>query len=641
MLSAVFAFGCLELPREVPKRPSSDQGVDLGPRPEADVRPPDGAAAEMGQPEPVAPDGGGQPEDATVSPPQDWHAPAWTHRKKVRFYSVALREGATQVPVLVRLHQGRDMGLEEMQPDGSDLLFFDPADGGLLAHEIESWSPTVADVWVRVPEIRPGDVDQFVWMYYGNEAATPGEGASPWVGYRAVLHMSGPEDTPFADVSPDEVKVIARGALSAADRGPGASGLGFDAPGNGQDYLDLRDAVDPEDLTDYTLSFSVEGPPAGTEGEQILLDCDRTSGFRIKRVGDRRYALDECAANGGVFASVEARQAEGWHHLTVSRRIVEEGRMELGLRLDGDLYDQYDVVSAPSSLAFLKFKLGLQWRGMVDEFRLHRGIGADIDRIPYIHRSQMEMLIAFGERPVHPPSPGEPGSRQAGAGFELDFDDAATAWLSDELEFEPIDDLVDGVEYLGGGVRLRRPTLMVSDTAPLELINECAGRNGVTIEAWLLPESTLHTGAARVFTLSRSPLRVYFALVQEGSEYRLRLQTDDRDPAGLGPEADRWAPGLPVQTDVPQHVVFTYDGETGELLGYLNGELVSRRIVPGSLAEWGPIEGQSLRLGIGNDVGARTFGTHLRPWLGSLYHLAVYPRALGALMIRRNFDAGY
>ncbi len=645
MLSSALVLGCLDLPRERPEGPPSAGAVDVGPPPQADVLTPDEAGAvrpaDMEAFEPGEPDGGGLPVDAAVSLPRDWHAPAWTHRKKVRVYSVRVREGATQVPVLVRLRQGRDMGLEEMRADGADLLFFDPADGRVLPHEIESWSPALADVWVRLPEIRPQDVDQFVWMYYGNEAAPPSEAGSPWEGYRTVLHMSGPEDTPFADVSPDEVKVIARGALSAADRGPGASGLGFDAPGNGQDYLDLRDAVDPEDLTDYTVSISVEGPPIGTEGAETLMDCTQELGFKIKRLGDKRYVLESCLLNIGIFASVEARRAEGWHHLTVTRRLVDEQSLELGLHLDGDLYDQYDVVTIPSNMSFLEFKLGRRWRGMVDEFRLHRGVGADIERIPYIQLSQMEALIAFGERPIHRSSPERAGSRHGGAVVELDFSDPEAPFMTDDVVFEPVGGAMTAIEHLGGGVRLRRPTLMVSDDAPVTLIQECAGRNALTIEAWLWPESTLDTGSARILTLSRNLSRLYFALVQEGPEYRLRLRTSRTDLAGQGSEADRILPGVPVRTDMPQHVVFTFDGETSEVIGYLNGQSVSRRIVPGTLLDWRRDEAEDIRLGIGNAVAAQALGTHLRPWLGTLYHLAVYCRALNSLMIMRNFDAGY
>ena len=48
-----------------------------------------------------------------------------------------------------------------------------------------------------------------------------------------------------------------------------------------------------------------------------------------------------------------------------------------------------------------------------------------------------------------------------------------------------------------------------------------------------------------------------------------------------------------------------------------------------------------MRLGLGNQIKADTDGLHTRPWLGSVYHLAVYCRALNEGEIRQNFQAGY
>ena len=59
--------------------------------------------------------------------------------------------------------------------DGSDLRFF-AADGTPLAYEIEQWNEGGdSSVWVRVPQITGSSNSDSIWMYYGNNAAEPGE----------------------------------------------------------------------------------------------------------------------------------------------------------------------------------------------------------------------------------------------------------------------------------------------------------------------------------------------------------------------------------------------------------------------------------------------------------------------------------
>jgi len=154
-------------------------------------------------------------------------------------------------------------------------------------------------------------------------------------------------------------------------------------------------------------------------------------------------------------------------------------------------------------------------------------------------------------------------------------------------------------------------------------------------------------GPARIFSLSKSVSKRYFSLVQSREQYALRLRTDWSGLNGVPQNADvGQLPAGAAATSTPHHVVFAFDGQNEELVGYLNGEEVSRSMWPGGFGSWlndaGTVAAsRDMRIGLGNELDARTDGLHVRPWLGSLYHIAVYCRALTGEEVLQNFGAGY
>ncbi len=109
---------------------------------------------------------------------QAWWNPEWTGRRKVSLdttdQGAALKEGLANVPVLVRLHTGNFV-FSEAQLDGNDLRFIADDDKTPLEFHVEKFDGVneLALVWVKVPKIAPGSGEGHVWLYYGNEKATP------------------------------------------------------------------------------------------------------------------------------------------------------------------------------------------------------------------------------------------------------------------------------------------------------------------------------------------------------------------------------------------------------------------------------------------------------------------------------------
>jgi hypothetical protein len=79
----------------------------------------------------------------------------------------------------------------------------------------------------------------------------------------------------------------------------------------------------------------------------------------------------------------------------------------------------------------------------------------------------------------------------------------------------------------------------------------------------------------------------------------------------------------------PTHVVYTRD-QAGKAVLYVNGAVIQSGDVRGDLSDWD----DDFRLALGNEL------TGDRPWLGELYRVALYDRALDAGQIARLAKAG-
>jgi len=124
-----------------------------------------------------------------------WWNNDWTERREVTLNASGLRgvQGSlTRVPVLVRLHSG-NFDFSKARPDGGDIRFVGSDDKTALTYHIERFDPTaeLALIWVDLPQIEAG-APQKLWVYYGNQQATPAANANgSYDGEQSlVLHFS-------------------------------------------------------------------------------------------------------------------------------------------------------------------------------------------------------------------------------------------------------------------------------------------------------------------------------------------------------------------------------------------------------------------------------------------------------------------
>ncbi len=178
---------------------------------------------------------------------------------------------------------------------------------------------------------------------------------------------------------------------------------------------------------------------------------------------------------------------------------------------------------------------------------------------------------------------------------------------------------MNGIEFVGPGA------IQLCSSANA-LHSALLSGNGLTIEVWAATRTNDQEGPARIVSYSKNTRLRNFSLGQAHGDLVMRLRTSESDINGT----DRVLIGKSLfRPNEPQHVTVTYDFSQQQI--YVDGDMRLRTTMPwGRFATWDP----SYSFVVGNEA------TGNRPWLGKLFLLAVYDRALSEDEIRRNYAAG-
>ncbi|MCP4541931.1 MAG: tandem-95 repeat protein, partial [Chloroflexi bacterium] len=203
---------------------------------------------------------------------------------------------------------------------------------------------------------------------------------------------------------------------------------------------------------------------------------------------------------------------------------------------------------------------------------------------------------------------------EAGTPLDLEIGDAgAVRWLPD------------------GGLAVEAPTIIASDDAATKVIDASRATDELTVEAWVKPANVTQDGPARLVTLSKNSRYRNFTLGQglwgnrPSDIYNMRLRTTATSKNGV-PSVSTPAGSLMTELS---HVVYTR-GADGTVRIYVDGVQVASETVGGDFSNWR----SHYRLGLVNEL------TQNRPWLGDLYLVAVYNRALTSDEVSQNYGAG-
>jgi biopolymer transport protein ExbB len=297
----------------------------------------------------------------------------WKHHQKTVIDTsaegVELKQGATQVPIALRLHTG-NFGFAEAKPDGSDLRATSGDGKTPLKFHLEKFDPAneLAVVWVQQPKLSPSAKSDAIALHWGKaDAKAAGEAKGTYDAPQTlVLHFS--DAGPLRDATgngnhPREfaAKFVA-GPLADAIRLDGNALLVPASPS-------LR-MVAANGFT-FTAWLKPADVSAGTLFEQA--DGKRSLALLLRN-GRLAVSID-----GRETATAATLQADAWQHVAAT---LAGGK--LAIYVNGEALASIDA--APGDLGG-DLRIGADLRADLDEVTL-AAIARPVDYIKALHGSQ-------------------------------------------------------------------------------------------------------------------------------------------------------------------------------------------------------------------------------------------------------------
>lgn len=303
-----------------------------------------------------------------------FNADDWKHKQKTLIDTTAegveLKQGASQLPLALRLHTG-NFPFAEAKPDGSDLRVT-AADGKTpLRFHIEKYDSAneLGVVWVQQPKLSPAAKTDALNLLWGNEKASAASDArgSYDTPQNLVLHFS--ENGPLRDSTgngnhPREisVKVV-----------PGP--LGDAASLDGSTVLTIPASSSLKLVAANGLTFTAWIKPAVNLSATLFQQSEKGQGLALALKGGKLVAV----VNGKEIASKASVLADIWQHvaltviggkLTFYHEGAEAGTAEVAIADSGG-----DIA------------IGAGFRGELDEVTL-AAAARSADYIKALHGSQ-------------------------------------------------------------------------------------------------------------------------------------------------------------------------------------------------------------------------------------------------------------
>ena len=319
---------------------------------------------------------------AVSSAHANWNAD-WTKRVKIGLNTadgLPLTAAVDSVPLLVRLHTG-NFSFLDARPDGSDLRFIAADDKTPLPFHIEKFDGLneLALVWVQLPKLAPGSKTDFVWLYYGNANAAPGENTKGSYDAAQVLvyHFGEKDGMPPQDVS---AAANHAGASTAKASASALIGAGASFAGDGQIDVKAAPTLRPGPAG-MTLSMWIK-PAELSDATLLSIGGDALT---LQFVGGKLQAR----AGGVTLVATAAPSAAAWQHVAL---VVKDG---LALYLNGA-----EVGRAAGSVGSIDgaLAIGKGYRGELDEFEVAATArSADWIKVAASSQGQDQKLVSYGQ----------------------------------------------------------------------------------------------------------------------------------------------------------------------------------------------------------------------------------------------------
>jgi hypothetical protein len=207
------------------------------------------------------------------------------------------------------------------------------------------------------------------------------------------------------------------------------------------------------------------------------------------------------------------------------------------------------------------------------------------------------------------------------------FTEGSNTTVGDESNYgNPLNLQISGaVSWLGSGAGVNMNGGRIGTSVPAsKIISALQSSNTSSFEIWALPANLVQDGPARMLSIGGDTDFQNFILGQDAAGFEVRLLHTGKDSKAHPRLTTTSGPAIAVQ-----HVVHTYDGITERL--FVDGvEHPQTVTVAGNYSNWDSTD----LFNIGNE------GNSERPFLGDIYLVAVYDRALDPSEVLQNYYAG-
>lgn len=310
----------------------------------------------------------------------------WKHKQKTMIDTTAegveLKQGASQVPVALRLHTG-NFAFAEAKPDGSDLRVVAGDGKTPLSFHLEKYDSAneLAVLWVQQPKLAPAAKTDAIVILWGNEkAGAAGDAKGSYDAAQSlVLH--------FSDVGPVRDATAnahhPRDFTTKAVAGP----LGDAASLDGRAVLTIPASPSLKLVAANGFTFSAWIKPADAQSGTLLQHTEGSKGLAVTIKAGKLAAV----ANGKEVQSQATLQVGVWQHVAVT---LLGGK--LSFYLNGAEAGSNEVAVADSAG---DVRIGAGYRGELDEVTL-AATARPADYIKALHGSQQPdspMLVAAEE----------------------------------------------------------------------------------------------------------------------------------------------------------------------------------------------------------------------------------------------------
>ncbi|MEN8906868.1 MAG: DUF2341 domain-containing protein [Clostridiales bacterium] len=319
-----------------------------------------------------------------------------------------ISDNVSEFPVLIDLDSS-NFDFKRSNKDGSDLRFSDSY-GKPLSYELENWDydNKKAKVWVLVTNIYGNDSNQFIRMYWGNEAVkSESNGDNVFKesnDYQGVWHLDEEGNTTlesYKDSTQNENNMTGVSMNSSSDvEGVILKGQEFDGS---KDYINGANGDSLKISGDLTVSFWMNTNAKSSDWVRLVGKGNskkRNYGIWLNR-SNRKILFQQYGSRPVLnLYSKTATTYGNWHFMTVtingnSAKIYMDGKLDSSTNRSGT------PLTSDDDLTFAYAGFHGKYNGILDEVRVsNMGKSADWIKLEYENQKENQTLVKVESNPI-------------------------------------------------------------------------------------------------------------------------------------------------------------------------------------------------------------------------------------------------